>query len=292
MKYHICLFIAVLLTVVCTMKTVAQNPSSKPYELLLENQERPMTAKSGTTYVVLVSHNIFERNPVHIAEYSDNDVQAIKKWFLQKTIPQENVAALTSARKEFYLRPTRENILAMIQSVARSAGKNDSLFVLIGGIGSQVDGETCFLADGATLANGKHWISETEIRDCLLESAAKKSILFMLVNRLPNKAVSSDEIVRRPLPEMIVPLTDIPKHEFVHITVNSCSENGFADESTGSQNDLFLATLLTLAKERELSIVNDLATLFPLAKEIVLEKTTDREGGLQVPQMRLWHSRK
>lgn len=264
------------------MAVIAQEAAPKPYESVLEKQERPVTEKEGTVYALLVGYNIFGRDPVYVAEYSRNDVQAMRKRLQEDGIPPENIVRMTDEQKEFYLRPTRSNILAMANGMAFHAKKNDTLLVMLAGIGAQVEDETCYLPMGTTTASDKDWITESEIVKILVDSRAHETVLIGLFDRLPNRNVSRTDIVREEIPK--------PVEGKIHVTLNSCSAGGFAEESAEAKNDLFLATLLAISKERKMNLLQNLPTLFPSANEAVRQKTAEREGGPQVPQMRLLKS--
>lgn len=281
--------VLILVFVVCVTTAIAQELPQLPNEKVLDKIADPVGEKTGIVYALLVGYNVFERNPMHIAEYSKNDVSAMHKRLLEEGVPPENIVCMTGDEKAFYLRPSRANILAMLQSMASHAGKNDTLFVMLGGIGAQVDDEACYLPMGTTtMTNGKGWIAESEIHRILLNARSHKTVLFGLYDRLMNRSEAVAEIIRMTLPDTVVEVAEIAKDAKSHVTINSCSSGGFAEESKEVNNDLFLTALLTIAKERNAHWLNDLTTLFPSVQETVSMKTADREGGPQTPQMRIW----
>ncbi|MDO4558209.1 MAG: hypothetical protein Q4C47_04525 [Planctomycetia bacterium] len=243
----------------------------------------------GRCYALLIGHNIFARDPGHLEEYSEEDVALFSSLLQEKGVPPEHILCMTEKNPEFWLRPTRQSIMAMLQLFAKRAGERDTLIVLFSGIGGCVGDETCFFPYGTNPGSGRDWISQSEVIQILTESSARQCLLISLVNRRPIRNVSPGEIIRGTCSWKEISSGMEHMNTRSLFLINSCSRDGVAEESTEMRADLFLGTFVKWTREAAFPIgsVTDIQELFRKTAEQVTSSTASRSTGPQHPELRI-----
>lgn len=217
----------------------------------------------GRIWAVAVGFSVFESDAARLPEYSQNDVERLAEALNESGVPTENVVRMTTAQKEFYLQPTRNNVVSMFERVADRAGADDSIWIVVSGIGAAIDGEAYFLPKGTNLGAADGWISVSEICRIFAESRAKQTTIVWLANRKNVTHLTAPESATKAVP---------PKNVRV---LFSCSPNEFANESNEARLDLFFAEFLAAVERAPERFNADVAALFEEAKKATVEKTRE-----------------
>ncbi|MDD3587959.1 MAG: hypothetical protein PHQ75_12325 [Thermoguttaceae bacterium] len=252
----------------------------------------PKVAK-GTTYAILVGYSIFEKDKQHLPEYAQNDVVKLAQKLTQSGANGGQIVQMTSESREFYLRPSKTNIIAMLRLAAKRAGKNDTLWVMLSGTGTAVSDTACFLPEGATLGKSDQWLSEGEVRRILSDCPARQIIVLWLANRMNVSHIAPGSILALPRQDKQSASGPVknqtrPKKQGDRFHIYGCSPEGVANESSEAGMDLFLSCFVSAMAKNAGRTSPDILTIFSQAKEETIARTGKFTNGPQKPVLKMF----
>lgn len=242
-------------------------------------------------YAVLIGYDINERNPGRLPEFSTQDVEKMGDFLEKNGYEPQNIVRMTSQMPPFVLQPRRENILAVLKMVSQQAMPQDSIFVMVSGIGGMAEGELWFLPKGATSLKDEPWISQHEILDILRTSPCESITVMNLTDRyqihnVTQEGTTVSQQQRIPQKGPGGESVSAMENEKPYMTLmSSCSADQESLESREKKLDLFLTCFFDSAKETRTS-GNPLSfhQIFPRAKQKT-ESRAKEKSKVQIPEM-------
>lgn len=240
-------------------------------------------------FALLIGYDINERNPTRLPEYSSNDVQKMAEFLVANGWQQDHIVEMTGQSAPVVLKPTRDNILANLRLVAAMVQPQDTIFVMISGIGGIAENEQWYLPQGATSLKSERWISQREILDILRQSPSQFITVMNLTDRYQIHAVTPETVAATAMrkknnPEKNVLSAD-QKAKSTITLISSCSFDEESLESHSDQLDLFLSSFFTVAENKEVDNTPfSWANLFTQAQSLT-QSRAEEESEVQNPEI-------
>lgn len=248
--------------------------TTKATALLKKSDAAPAV---GLTFALFVGREVNENSPVRMPTFSKRDVASVEALLEKKNgLVERNAATMTSKEKAFYLKPKRENVLAMLRRVADEAREEDSIWVVFSGDGVSYEGDAAFLPQGASLDDPATWIFESEVREILAASPAKNVVAVWLTHRRTYKVENPTPRERRAIE---------PKEGAERVAIFACSSGESAWESQDRELDLFWSEFLSAAEATDEPLRGEtLRRVFDAAAAKTSEATQNNKIGAQTPK--------
>jgi len=236
--------------------------------------------KRGVTFALFVGCEVDEGNPAPPPSFTKADLESAKTLLQERAgLKAAYLATMTSDSKKFFLKPTRENVLAMLRRVAEEARPEDAICVVFSGEGFSVDGDAAFVPSVAT-GDVARWIFESEVRAILASSRANRVATVWLTGRFERRDLKKTERAQTPGVEA--------RDGAERVAIFACSKGERVRESTKARLDFFWSEFAAAAKTTEGFLEGEtLRKAFDAASAKVVEATKDSEVGAQTPE---WQS--
>lgn len=233
--------------------------------------------KRGVTFALFVGCEVDEGNPRPTPSFSKEDLESAEALLQERAgLKAAYLATMTSDSKKFFLKPTRENVLAMLRRVAEEARSEDAIWVVFSGEGFSVDGDAAFVPSVAT-GDVARWIFESEVRAILASSRANRVATVWLTDRFERGDLKKPEQAQAPTVEA--------RDGAERVAIFACSKGERVRESTQAKLDFFWSEFLTAAKTTEGFLSGEtLRKAFDAASAKVVEATKNAEVGAQTPE--------
>ncbi len=233
--------------------------------------------KRGVTFALFVGCEVDEGNPAPPPSFTKADLESAKTLLQERAgLKAAYLATMTSDSKKFFLKPTRENVLAMLRRVAEEARPEDAICVVFSGEGFSVDGDAAFVPSVAT-GDVARWIFESEVRAILASSRANRVATVWLTGRFERADLKKPEQAQAPAVEA--------RKDAERVAIFACSKGERVRESTQAKLDFFWSEFLAAAKTSEGFLNGEtLRKAFDAASAKVVEATKDSEVGAQTPE--------
>lgn len=233
--------------------------------------------KRGVTFALFVGREVDEGNPLPTPSFSKEDLESAQTLLRERAgLKSAYLATMTSDSKKFFLKPTRENVLAMLRRVAEEARPEDAIWVVFSGEGFSVDGDAAFAPSVAT-GDVARWIFESEVRAILASSRANRVATVWLTGRFERRDLKKTERAQTPGVEA--------RDGAERVAIFACSKGERVRESTKARLDFFWSEFAAAAKTTEGFLEGEtLRKAFDAASAKVVEATKDSEVGAQTPE--------